>query len=138
MWVFIKGIPAEISVKGLHRLITRQFNPLWSIMPIRGVRIEKSRILKIKRKDSSTWEHYGLVFINPPHLAHAVVGRLNTTKLKGIRLQAHPYFMRHKNRDRRRQLVTMEEQYPGERRMNDRRRSNTESHFSECFGLGMK
>jgi hypothetical protein len=134
MWVFIKGIPTEISVKGLHKLINRQLSPLWSIMPISGVRIEKSRILKIKHIKSNAWEHYGLVFINPSHLAHAVIGRLNNSKLKGKRLSAHPYVMRQRSRDRRRHTVISTEQYPGERRVNDRRRGNLVSQLSDCLG----
>jgi hypothetical protein len=133
MWIFIKGIPAETSVKGLHRMIKRQFHPLWSTMPIRGVKIEKSRILKIKNQNSNLWEHYGLVFITPPHLAHAVVGRLNTAKFKGNRIHAHPYIMRQKSRDRRRQKLIVEEQYPGERRVNDRRRESLVSQLSGGF-----
>jgi hypothetical protein len=133
MWVFIKGIPAETSVKGLHRLIKRQFNPLWSIMPIRGVKVEKGRILRIRHQNSNVWEHYGLVFITPPNLAHAVIGRLNTAKFKGNRLHAHPYIMRQKSRDRRRQLLIMEERYPGERRVSDRRRESLVSQLSDRF-----
>jgi hypothetical protein len=134
MWVFIKGIPAEITVKELQRSITRHFSPLWSIMPIRGVRIEKSKILKIKHTNSQAWEYYGLVYINPSHLAHAVIGRLNAIKMKGRQLQAHPYILRQRSRDRRRQIVETCEQYPGERRCNDRRRGNLVSQFSEQLG----
>ncbi|MEW8028032.1 MAG: hypothetical protein AB2793_10315 [Candidatus Thiodiazotropha sp.] len=134
MWVFIKGIPEETPVKELHKLITRQFSPLWSIMPIRGVKVEKSKILKIMHTNSRVWEYYGLVYIKPSRLVHAAIGRLNTTKFKGMRMQAHPYIRRHKSRDRRQRLVEGTEQYPGDRRRKDRRRGNLVSQISDRMG----
>jgi hypothetical protein len=134
MWVFIKGIPEEISVKGLRKLIARQFSPLWSFMPVKGVKIKECKILKIMHANARAWEYYGLVYINPSRLAHAVVGRLNTKKVKGLQLQAHPYIKRHQNRDRRRITVVESEQYPGERRRNDRRRGHLVSQVSDRLG----
>jgi hypothetical protein len=134
MWVFIKGIPDEISVKELRKLITRQFSPLWSFMPLKGVKVEECKILKIMHSNSKTWEYYGLAYINPSHLAHAVVGRLNIKKFKGKQLQAHPYIKRHRNRDRRKLIVMESVQYPGERRSQDRRRGNLLSQVSDRLG----
>jgi hypothetical protein len=134
MWVFIKGIPEEISVKELRKLITRQFSPLWSFMPVKGVKVGECKILKIMHANTIAWEYYGLVYINPSHLAHAVIGRLNTRKFKGKRLQAHPYIKRHKNRDRRQYTTVGSEQYPGERRRKDRRRGNLVSQISDRLG----
>ncbi|MEW8051199.1 MAG: hypothetical protein AB2809_12550 [Candidatus Thiodiazotropha sp.] len=121
-------------MKELHKLITRQFSPLWSIMPIRGVKVEKSKILKIMHTNSRVWEYYGLVYIKPSRLVHAAIGRLNTTKFKGMRMQAHPYIRRHKSRDRRQRLVEGTEQYPGDRRRKDRRRGNLVSQISDRMG----
>lgn len=134
MWVFIKGISKEVSVKQLHKLITRQLNPLWSIMPIRGVKVEESKILKIMHTKSRVWEYYGLVCFKPSRQVHAVIGRLNTIKINGMRLQAHPYIRRRKSRDRRQRLVEGTEQYPGDRRRNDRRRGNLVSQISDPMG----
>ena len=131
MWVFIKGIPEEISVKELHKLVSRQLSPLWSIMPIKGVKVEESKILKIMHISNRVWEYYGLVYINPSRLVHSVIGRLNTTKIKGMRVQAHPYIRRHRSRDRRRQIVEGVEQYPGERRCEDRRRKSLVSQIND-------
>lgn len=134
MWVFIRGIPATITVKELHKLITRQFSPIWSTMPIRGVRVEESKILKIMCKDSWIWEYYGLVYINPSRLVHAVIGRLNAATINGKRIYAHPYFNRHINRDRRKQTVEGSEPYPGERRRKDRRRGGVVSQIADHKG----
>jgi hypothetical protein len=134
MWVFIKGIPDDISVKQLRKLITRQVSPLWSFMPVKGVKVEECKILKIMHSNSKTWEYYGLVYINPSHLAHAVVGRLNVNKFKGKQLQAHPYIKRHRKRDRRKLTVVESVQYPGERRGKDRRRGNLVSQISDRLG----
>ncbi|MES9817247.1 MAG: hypothetical protein ACH255_12830 [Candidatus Thiodiazotropha sp.] len=134
MWVFIKGISEEVSVKQLHKLVTRQLSPLWSIMPIRGVRVEESKILKIMHTKSSVWEYYGLVCIKPSRQVHAVIGRLNTIKINGMRLQAHPYIRRRKSRDRRQRLVEGTEKYPGDRRRRDRRRGNLVSQVSDPMG----
>jgi hypothetical protein len=131
MWVFIKGIPKELSVKELHKLISRQLSPIWSIMPMRGVRVEDSKILKIMHVSNKVWEYYGLVYINPSRLVHSVIGRLNSAKIKGKRVQAHPYIRRHRSRDRRRQLLQGSEQYPGERRREDRRRQNLVSQIHD-------
>ena len=131
MWVFIKGIPKEISVKELHKLVSRQFSPLWSVIPIRGVKVEESKILKIMHTNTRVWEYYGLIYINPSRLVHSVIGRLNTTKIKGKRVQAHPYIRRHRSRDRRQQIVEGVEQYPGERRREDRRRRSLVSQIND-------
>lgn len=130
MWVFIKGIPIAITGKELHKLITRRFNPVWSMMPIKGVKIEDCKILKIMRTNSRIWEHYGLVYISPSRLAHAAIGRLNTASLNGKRVQSHPYIRRDRNRDRRQQAVVGAEPYPGERRRYDRRRTVLVSQIS--------
>jgi hypothetical protein len=134
MWVFIKGIPEEISVKELHKAITRQFSSLWSIMPVKGVKIAECKILKIMHADTRAWESYGLINVTPSRLAHAVIGRLNTKKVKGKRLQAHPYIKRHQSRDRRKISVVESEQFPGERRRKDRRRGNLVSQISDRLG----
>ncbi|MEW8551948.1 MAG: hypothetical protein AB2533_16010, partial [Candidatus Thiodiazotropha endolucinida] len=91
MWVFIKGISKEVSVKQLHKLITRQLNPLWSIMPIRGVKVEESKILKIMHTKSRVWEYYGLVCFKPSRQVHAVIGRLNTIKINLITHKPQPF-----------------------------------------------
>jgi hypothetical protein len=134
MWVFIKGLPDEISVKVLRKLITRQVSPLWSYMPVKGVKVEECKVLKIMHSNSKTWESYGLVYISPSRLAHAVVGRLNVKKFKGKQLQAHPYIKRHRNRDRRKLSIVESVQYPGERRSKDRRHGNLVSQISDRLG----
>lgn len=131
MWVFIKGIPEEISVRELHKLINRQFHPVWSVVPIRGVKVEDSRILKIMHIDSGVWEYYGLVSIKPSRLVHDAIGRLNAATINGKRIHAHPYVRRHKGRDRRQTIVEGAEPYPWERRRKDRRRSNLVSQISD-------
>lgn len=133
MWVFIKGIPNAITGKELFKLVSRQFNPVWSITPIKGVKIEDCKILKIKRTRSRTWECYGLVYISPSKLVHAAIGRLNTARLNGKRVQAHPYVSRDRSRDRRQQAV-LEEPYPGDRRQYDRRRAILVSQISDLDG----
>jgi hypothetical protein len=138
MWVFIKGIPEDISVKELRKLITRQFSPLWSFMPVKGAKVEECKILKIMHATTRAWEYYGLVYINPSRLAHAVIGRLNTKKVKGRQLQAHPYIKRHQSRDRRQLIVVGSEQYPGERRHKDRRRGNLVSQISDRLGRAVE
>ena len=131
MWVFIRGIPSTITVKELHRLITRQFSPTWSSIPIRGVKVEESKVLKIMCTDSSVWEHYGLVYISPTRLVHAVVGRLNAATINGKRIHAHPYYNRQRSRDRRQQIVEGSEPYPVERRRRDRRRGSVVSQIAD-------
>ncbi|MES9969898.1 MAG: hypothetical protein ABW098_12245 [Candidatus Thiodiazotropha sp.] len=61
--------------------------------------------------------------MTPANLAHAAIGRLNTTSLNGKRVKAHPYVNRDRSRDRRQQTVLEGEPYPGERRRYDRRRA---------------
>lgn len=134
MWVFIKGIPNQTRVKDLQRLITRQFSPARSIMPIRGVRIEDSKVLKIMCMESRVWEYYGLVYISPTRLVHAVIGRLNAATLNGKRIHAHPYIKRHRDRDRRKQILEGSEPYPGERRRKDRRRGGVVSQIGDRVG----
>jgi hypothetical protein len=131
MWVFIRGIPEAITVRELHKLITRQFSPAWSSIPIRGVRVVESKVLKIMSKESGAWEYYGLVYISPTRLVHAVIGRLNAATINGRRIHAHPYFNRHRHRDRRQQILEGSEPYPVERRRKDRRRVSVVSQIAD-------
>ncbi|MCU7931365.1 MAG: hypothetical protein KZQ90_11225 [Candidatus Thiodiazotropha sp. (ex Codakia rugifera)] len=134
MWVIIKGIPGEYTVRDLNKLVNRRFKPAWALMPIRGAKIARSKILKIMYTRSRNWEYHGLVYIKPPSLVHSVIGRLNATTIEGKRLQAHPYIRRFTGRDRRSQLLGEVALFPGERRRMDRRRGNLVSQIVDSTG----
>ncbi|MET0065518.1 MAG: hypothetical protein ABW076_04145 [Candidatus Thiodiazotropha sp.] len=124
MWVFIKGIASGYSARDLSRLVCRQMGAKWSLLKQKTDGVTRSKILKIKYTDSYKWEYHGMVYIDASDSVHELMGRLNTTFIKGARLHAHPYIRRISTRDRRKVHIEPDNEFPGNRRKSDRRRGS--------------
>jgi hypothetical protein len=129
MWVFITGITDGCSARDLKRLVSRQMGVKWSLWKRNHEGVSRSKILKIQYRNSRSWEYHGLVYIRSPDSVHSLIGRLNATFMKGGRLHAHPYIRRIATRDRRRLYLDSTADFPGNRRLSERRRDSSVSHL---------
>lgn len=125
MWIFLKGIPAEMDAKSLQKFIGHLLLPGWmSTTTTNRSRVAGTKILKIDHILSRSVEYHGLVKIEPATQTAKLIDHINQAKIKGRRLGAHPYHSRFARADRRCQPVAEECGPLPERRRLQRRRKH--------------
>ena len=125
MWIFIKGIPKEMDSVALEKFVKRILSPGWLPFAVTGrVRVKGSKILKIVHTRTRSVEFHGLIQIKPASQADRVIQRINSSRIKGRKLECHPYSKRYARADRRNMLMDAGRKTSADRRQVERRRGN--------------
>ena len=121
MLLFLYDIPPGVSREELARVVRAIVHGGWLARLFYHPRVEKADILKIRVRDSRTWEHHGLIRITPSNAGPVVMEMLRKTRLWGRLPDVRAYHSRRPYDRRRAYTDPCLLDFP-ERRQSERRR----------------
>ncbi|MES9858048.1 MAG: RNA-binding protein [Sedimenticola sp.] len=125
MDIFIRRLPVSTTRLDLIQFATDALEPQWHLLEFSPIgKLKGCEIVRITNGSLTNPEYHGLLHIEPPKAALAVIDRLDGSIFKNKKVDVRKFCRRSVERDRRRNETQPLSPDIIEQRKSDRRRGN--------------